>query len=841
MRVLADFSARWTTCWVTTYTFEPAFFDTVMARRLGDPPLNVVVLADQDRLARTWRDIGPGERWSIRGANRSYLIRGVSLPAGVFHPKTILLANDREGVLLVGSGNVGFDGLDRGNEVYSRFHSANPDDLAAFGAWREWMNEIVAFVDEPMLRMRWGALLGPLRWLPADATGSRFIANWRRPILEQFVDAPGSSTEELHYAAPFFDADLAALSALVNATHPDKIVGYFGEPTSVNGRKLVATLEAVGQLHEEFLVNPPAFIHAKLFALIDRDEATVLSGSANASAPALLRTALTGNAEAGVISRMDAMSARALFVPPDRSLEALGLDDLHRLEFDATRDDPLPRIRLVAATLGHDRRITVTARPASGPALLTDGERRLALTDGVTVEQLDETVPDLVWLEDASGEHLSNAVPLDIRADLDAALRPHDPGPDRPRDLDALDIQHPLGRLLAGLHRGALFDIDDTPAARHAQPGESDDGEVDDTLWERLLGDELDADPRAAGYHRRFASHVFADDELTWLLEEMLHRAPSPTVLRLIDRTEVDQASVEGQGHPWTAEQKLALRAYNVLARWSMALTDRRVEWFGATAQVRHYAALLGVIAEIWPKGWIKQERLRTVLGILFGAFIRGERSIGYLAGLGDAERAAAVATLGGTAAPEVGAAVAFAALRDAGTEAFFAWQAFLVPGRAWGVFRTSPAAAALASSLVGATITEDTLETRLDYVSAYTDDDHWCARIAGELGVESVSIGKVVHPVYGIEVSAVGLANLRSDPRAVSLVRSALAYRQGSGVRLRDGGSLITVAYGRPIFALIAGRTFSSIGSTDDQLLETLVADGAGFGSVLEEEAAAS
>lgn len=327
MRVLADFSARWTICWVTTYTFEPAFFDTFMARRLGDPPLNVVVLADQDRLARTWHDIGPGERWSIRGANRSYLIRGVSLPAGVFHPKTILLANDREGVLLVGSGNLGFDGLDRGNEVYCRFHSTNPDDLAAFGAWREWVNDIVAFVDEPMLRMRWGALLGPLRWLPSDATDSRFIANWRRPLLEQLVDGPLSPAEELHYAAPFFDADLTALSALVGATRPGKIVGYFGQPTSVNGRKLATTLEALGRPHEEFLVNPPAFVHAKLFAVIDQDEAAVLSGSANASAPALLRTALTGNAEAGVITRMDAASARALFVPLDRSLAPLGLEE----------------------------------------------------------------------------------------------------------------------------------------------------------------------------------------------------------------------------------------------------------------------------------------------------------------------------------------------------------------------------------------------------------------------------------------------------------------------------------------------------------------------------------
>jgi hypothetical protein len=59
--------------------------------------------------------------------------------------------------------------------------------------------------------------------------------------------------------------------------------------------------------------------------------------------------------------------------------------------------------------------------------------------------------------------------------------------------------------------------------------------------------------------------------------------------------------------------------------------------------------------------------------------------------------------------------------------------------------------------------------------------------------------------------------------------------------VRLRVDASPITVAYGRPIYAMIAGRTFSSIGKAGDHLLETLVAEGAGFGSILEEEAAAS
>ena len=69
-RICGDFSARWSVCWATTYTFEPSFFETVIARRMGEPPRNIVVLADGPHLADLWARIGPAERWSIRGANR---------------------------------------------------------------------------------------------------------------------------------------------------------------------------------------------------------------------------------------------------------------------------------------------------------------------------------------------------------------------------------------------------------------------------------------------------------------------------------------------------------------------------------------------------------------------------------------------------------------------------------------------------------------------------------------------------------------------------------------------------------------------------------------------------
>ena len=47
--------------------------------------------------------------------------------------------------------------MERGNELYARYTSREPQDLGNFGAWRAWMGDVVMQVDDPLLRGRWGA------------------------------------------------------------------------------------------------------------------------------------------------------------------------------------------------------------------------------------------------------------------------------------------------------------------------------------------------------------------------------------------------------------------------------------------------------------------------------------------------------------------------------------------------------------------------------------------------------------------------------------------------------------------------------------------------------------
>src|SRR5438874_10396284 len=120
VRVASDFQGRWSCFWGTTYSLELELFDEYLFRRLGEPPLNATLLVDFNRLAKSLQMIGVEDSRLLRRVNRDYLLRGVGLASGAFHPKTYFFANDKEGVLLVGSGNLTLRGIEEGHEVFAR-------------------------------------------------------------------------------------------------------------------------------------------------------------------------------------------------------------------------------------------------------------------------------------------------------------------------------------------------------------------------------------------------------------------------------------------------------------------------------------------------------------------------------------------------------------------------------------------------------------------------------------------------------------------------------------------------------------------------------------------------
>lgn len=117
-----------------------------------------MVLADQRKLDETLNSI-PVERMGALGpVNRRWLLRGVQLGSGRFHPKSYLSVRVGTATLMVGSGNLSSNGINAGREVFTSFTSGNPVGDAAIGTWRRWVRRIVEATGDTLLAERFADL-----------------------------------------------------------------------------------------------------------------------------------------------------------------------------------------------------------------------------------------------------------------------------------------------------------------------------------------------------------------------------------------------------------------------------------------------------------------------------------------------------------------------------------------------------------------------------------------------------------------------------------------------------------------------------------------------------------
>ena len=166
--------------------------------------------------------------------------------------------------------------------------------------------------------------------------------------------------------------------------------------------------------------------------------------------------------------------------------------------------------------------------------------------------------------------------------------------------------------MLLRLHEACIFDIDETPALARAAGLTEQEAEEQKTSWEELeellAKEELARDPRIPNYPRDTGFGLPEDDDVLALLRLMLDRAPAERTLRLVGG-KPDEPPTE-TGTPWTPTQRLRVRLFNVLQRWSLALSDPRFVWIDLAAPVRNYAALLVADAECWEQDHLPEDRV---------------------------------------------------------------------------------------------------------------------------------------------------------------------------------------------------------------------------------------
>lgn len=302
--VLAAIGARsYSSALLTTYSFDPTFFEMrVMSTMRRAGVRNVVTLVDRGILAEVM-DSPAGRSLDPFGSHAVLPMDGERL----WHPKVIMLAGERSGLLAIGSGNLTSAGHGANAELWSMIHVQDTaidnarlfvrlwDDLRSrcghargvvaqrldwFEQYAPWMEEVRSHPPEAPL------LLGGAR--VELATGASMSP------LEQFLAAiAGRTIEGFTVISPFFDAHGHVLGALLKA-HPKATVNVIVEdewgsiPNELPGsEQRQCTFYRWSDLHQgdtESSTFKHARLHAKLLVahLTDGSEVLLL-GSSNAS------------------------------------------------------------------------------------------------------------------------------------------------------------------------------------------------------------------------------------------------------------------------------------------------------------------------------------------------------------------------------------------------------------------------------------------------------------------------------------------------------------------------------------------------------------------------------
>jgi hypothetical protein len=833
------FRADCVALWATTFNLNLALFNEYLLGRLGDPPLNAVVLADRNRLDDTLRAV-PRERVDLLGSvNRRWLLRGARVGSGRFHPKSYLAVTPRTAQLLVGSGNLSTNGIDAGREVFTAFLAGTPHGDAAIGTWLRWMRRLVDAVNDTLLAERFTDLQErlPKSSGPSPVADSPLWHNLDGSLHQQLCDtvlAHADTIEELIVTAPYYDESGQALGQLVERLQPKQLTIYLTSSTQVDGSKLSARLARIGAGVDLLTYLPDRFTHAKLIGVVAGDQGWLLSGSANLSHAALTHPALpgtvgAGNVELAVFTPLEAELLRQVFLPPDVTAVPRTLDSLSQLTCELGKEEPPPLpVRITRATLLADGRIHLTADPPPQHTWrLADHDTIQSLTpDGQGATTAGPLAGQLVHLLDPNGTVMSNHVVIDDTDALHSVLQVGErTSSTRPPELTTTDLNTSLGQALLYLHRNVVMDVSEragSGAGGDVTREEASGNDGDDDLWNRLEREKLGRDPRAGTYARllgrRVGDGVGAAEPLIDLLEAMRARAPgeaaqAPTtsLLHRIARTagpEDNLVTRPGTAVRWSDTARVRVRALNVLRRWAAAQTDPRLTWVDPHAPLGNVAMVAAMLARLW----CDNARPNTVVELTaddlddlwarwFWPFVGSGQADGWLdqADLTDE----LTQPLGADFNRSI-TVLCWLAIRPGKKhrERLVAWQPYLQAAFDKNLIDIGDDTVEFLAA-TGHDIDQDQVETDILQALDFIDDRLWCDQRAAALGLTRLTLkATAAGQRTTVRLDVHGVDDPLFDPRIPTLVVAVRQYRSTDAVALYgpDHDWRIAAATGEPL-----------------------------------------
>lgn len=303
---------------VLTYGADLTFFEEAILRSWLGTCREIVILMDAARYADTVRDLAGG----VNRAGVHYLPVPIQLtPPYVFHPKMTLLIGERVGRLLIGSGNLTFNGFGHNRETYSCFDWTPevPEFQSVFvDTWRFLVQIVQRWVFSKRAHEAVNKIAHIAPWLTHESgenalLGTHMLHSLDRPILDQYCSLlEGETIERLTVAAPFLDEEAHALASLQQRLRPKELCLVLqNDRTSGSITSLNQLQQAGASLRIMTLDTESRYLHAKIYLAETDTRSVLMTGSANCTNAALMRTPPYGNVEAVIVRSKDGRDAFA--------------------------------------------------------------------------------------------------------------------------------------------------------------------------------------------------------------------------------------------------------------------------------------------------------------------------------------------------------------------------------------------------------------------------------------------------------------------------------------------------------------------------------------------------
>lgn len=309
IKLLSDRSNVYHSALLTTYSFDPIFFESVYLstlRKLGIT--NIVVLMDASMYDQMLADANyPYHRVT---QNNYTLVRQENSYSGVFHPKMVLLFGEEEGALVIGSGNLTYSGLSNNEEIWNAFHVVGSESIhypLFYQAWKYLRN--ATSIVSPLVQRQIDWMPEQCPWLHKESYDEiislqsgeecQFLYNSdNSTILNSLYVAVGEKEiDEITVISPFYDTEGHALKELQRHFSPKRMKCVLDLERQSAPYSLLQDGTFIA-FYKSTSSNP---LHAKIIELQSKDETWILCGSANVGNMALGTTSFAFNDETCIL------------------------------------------------------------------------------------------------------------------------------------------------------------------------------------------------------------------------------------------------------------------------------------------------------------------------------------------------------------------------------------------------------------------------------------------------------------------------------------------------------------------------------------------------------------